>query len=452
MGDIKRMYKDGMPIGKLEPFSLSSKQWPAYIRRVNQRGRTRGARNAASAAGAPGAASTGRAASTDGAARPSNGGSAARAGAGACWRCGRAHRSERCRYVNYICDECKQRGHLRVMCRSVKNSGNWVDSRQNYLSDDDSGDIFKIIMMGSKDNKPYYINVTIDSYEIKCEIDTGSRISAINEETYKRQFSHKMIKPDNLMLRSYSGSRIESLGYIEVQVRLRDIEVKSLPLYVIKNGACPLLGRDWLRALKVSQINLHKITDDGFVNRLCAEYPEEARLVDSVNYVNLIEESFPISFKDVARETEKDSVLCKIKGYVTLRGRLDALRPDVSAVVRSAQERQVAAAGGTSRSLAPTDTVLARDYSTRGGKWLQGTIVEQTGPVSYKVDVGRGDVWRRHMDQIIPIHNKNRHSLSRTSIVSANKDGSPNSEVPSVRTETEDTCEDASDEVVLGSF
>ncbi|KAF9408536.1 hypothetical protein HW555_011804 [Spodoptera exigua] len=148
-----------MPIGKLEPFSLSSKQWPAYIRRVNQyillndvkdnlkvpmlitvvgestyalmcdlcspdfpenktyeelvklvadhlepqrseiaerhvfrlrrqregeplaeRGRTRGARNTASAAGAPGAASTGRAASTDCAARPSNGGSAARAG------------------------------------------------------------------------------------------------------------------------------------------------------------------------------------------------------------------------------------------------------------------------------------------------------------------------------------------------------------------------------------
>ena len=25
-----------MPIGKLEPFNLSSKQWPAYIRRVNQ--------------------------------------------------------------------------------------------------------------------------------------------------------------------------------------------------------------------------------------------------------------------------------------------------------------------------------------------------------------------------------------------------------------------------------
>ncbi|KAF9797272.1 hypothetical protein SFRURICE_006254 [Spodoptera frugiperda] len=74
---------------------------------------------------------------------------------------------------------------------------------------------------------------------------------------------------------------------------------------------------------------------------------------------------------------------------IKLRGRLDALRPDVSAVVRSAQERQVAAAGGMPHALAPTDTVLARDYSARGGKWLPGTIVEQTGPVSYKVDGGR---------------------------------------------------------------
>ncbi|KAF9797273.1 hypothetical protein SFRURICE_006255 [Spodoptera frugiperda] len=86
------------------------------------------------------------------------------------------------------------------MCRSVKNSGNRADSRQNYLSEDDSDEIFKIVMMGGKDNKPYYINVSIDNFEIKCEIDTGSRISAIDEETYTRQFSHKIIKPDNLIL------------------------------------------------------------------------------------------------------------------------------------------------------------------------------------------------------------------------------------------------------------
>lgn len=234
------------------------------------RGRARGPRGSAGAAGP---------ARDEGAApRVSGSGSVA---APACWRCGKAHRADRCRYVNYTCDECKQKGHLKVMCRSVKNSDVSVskraDIRQNYLSDEDDSDnsdnMFKIVL-GGKDNKPYFINVIIDNFEIKCEIDTGSRISAINEEMYTRQFSHKTIKTDNLMLRSYAGARIQSLGYIEVQVRLRDVEIKSLPLYIIRNGACPLLGRDWLRALKVSQIKLYKITDDVFVNRLCSEFPE----------------------------------------------------------------------------------------------------------------------------------------------------------------------------------
>ncbi|CAB3252626.1 unnamed protein product [Arctia plantaginis] len=48
-----------------------------------------------------------------------------------CWRCGKAHRPDRCRYVNYNCDECNQRGHLKVMCREVQ--ANRSD-RQNYVS------------------------------------------------------------------------------------------------------------------------------------------------------------------------------------------------------------------------------------------------------------------------------------------------------------------------------
>lgn len=45
--------------------------------------------------------------------------------------------------------------------------------------------------------------------------------------------------------------------------------------------------------------------------------PQEGRLVDAVTYINLIEETFPLSFKEIARETEKDKLLCKVKDYVT---------------------------------------------------------------------------------------------------------------------------------------
>ncbi|CAG9790241.1 unnamed protein product [Diatraea saccharalis] len=44
-------------------------------------------------------------------------------------RCGKAHRPDRCRYANYNCNECNQRGHLKVMCRVRENIRS---ARQNY--------------------------------------------------------------------------------------------------------------------------------------------------------------------------------------------------------------------------------------------------------------------------------------------------------------------------------
>ena len=34
-------------------------------------------------------------------------------------------------------------------------------------------------------------------------------------------------------------------------------------------------------------------------------------------------------------------------------------------------------------------------------KWLHGVILEQTGPISYRVSVG-DDIWRQHIDQLCP--------------------------------------------------
>ena len=39
-------------------------------------------------------------------------------------------------------------------------------------------------------------------------------------------------------------------------------------------------------------------------------------------------------------------------------------------------------------------------------KWVCGTIVEQTGPVSYKVQVS-GQIWRRHIDQLLGCSSRN---------------------------------------------
>lgn len=44
--------------------------------------------------------------------------------------------------------------------------------------------------------------------------------------------------------------------------------------------------------------------------------------------------------------------------------------------------------------------MLARNYSA-GPRWVQATIVAQTGPVSYTVQTADGRMWRRHVDQLL---------------------------------------------------
>ena len=240
--------------------------------RAGQRGRQARASGvgAGASSGGAGAGSGGAGAGSGGAGAGSGGAEPANSRAPSCWRCGKAHMADRCRFRNYSCDECNQKGHLKVMCKQARGKG----ARQNYVSEEESDDGMFNIEVAARGNKPYFIKLTIDNINIKCEVDTGSRISAISEEMYKQMFSHKKIIADNLLLRCYSGSRIESLGYIEVDVCLGQMKGKSLRLYVIQGGARPLLGREWMRVLKITQITLNEIIDNDLVTQLRNEFPE----------------------------------------------------------------------------------------------------------------------------------------------------------------------------------
>ena len=83
-----------------------------------------------------------------------------------------------------------------------------------------------------------------------------------------------------------------------------------------------------------------------------------------------------------------------------LRSHLSLLHPDLEHKVSTAQERQKQThdKAAHERQLEPGDPVLARNY-TGDRKWSQGTILEQTGPVSATVQVG-DTVIRRHDDQL----------------------------------------------------
>lgn len=159
------------------------------------------------------------------------------------------------------------------MCKLQRKSVSAVKC-QSFISESSDEDFFNIDIV-TQGNKPYYIKVKVDDTWLELEIDTGSRISAINKDCYDKLFKNKEICKDNLILRSYSGAQIDSLGYISVRVQLQSMVVDHLRLYIIPGGNRPLLGRDWLRALEISQININElIEEDRFVSSLRKEFPE----------------------------------------------------------------------------------------------------------------------------------------------------------------------------------
>ena len=82
-----------------------------------------------------------------------------------------------------------------------------------------------------------------------------------------------------------------------------------------------------------------------------------------------------------------------------VRTRLDLIRPDLGRKVFNKQSNQKTRHDKSSseREFALGEQVLVQNF--RGEpKWLDGTVSEQTGPVSYKVLVG-DQLWKRHIDQ-----------------------------------------------------
>ena len=88
-----------------------------------------------------------------------------------------------------------------------------------------------------------------------------------------------------------------------------------------------------------------------------------------------------------------------------LRSHLDLLHPTVEKRVKQSQEHQKAGHDrrAKARVFSVGDMVYARNFSS-GPTWLEGTIVEIRGPLSFRIELGDGRIVRRHVDQIRANH------------------------------------------------
>jgi hypothetical protein len=92
-----------------------------------------------------------------------------------------------------------------------------------------------------------------------------------------------------------------------------------------------------------------------------------------------------------------------------IRSRLDLARPDLEHRVQNKQQDQKSNHDKRTklREFQTGATVYARNFA-RGPKWLPGTVVAELGPLSYRIELVDGRVWRRHVDHIMQRQNDDK--------------------------------------------
>ena len=82
------------------------------------------------------------------------------------------------------------------------------------------------------------------------ELDTGAAVSLISISTRDQLFSDVPLHSTSTVLTTYTGQRIAVAGMMEVGMRYGG-KLYSLQLHVVREDGPNLLGRDWLRVMRL---------------------------------------------------------------------------------------------------------------------------------------------------------------------------------------------------------
>lgn len=151
------------------------------------------------------------------------------------------HKSNQCRFKTYRCKKCNNKGHLRKMC---PNEGKVKYVDEGTVDNGDDGESFYNIRCVK--GKPMTERVMISGLALEFEIDSGSAVSVISENTYKSHFKQLPLTVTTKRLFSYTGENIKTIGVVSLPVSYNG-RTQVLNVYVVCANGPPLLGRDFIR-------------------------------------------------------------------------------------------------------------------------------------------------------------------------------------------------------------
>lgn len=214
--------------------------------------------------------------------------------AGLCLRCGKSnHMAKHCRSSsNLKCNLCAKHGHVAKVCiasllANGPNAGHKdkISTRSSSTNQVDSDDsdygVLKIVDVYRNDysnvnSDRYYAKISIEGKIIKFEVDSGSGYSFLPRSQFNQLKLHNKLVPTNIVFRSYTQDKFVPEGKVRVNIKFENTSIND-ELYIVPDGCSALIGRTWIRRLK---INLDKL-DQGNSNEA---------MIKTINNSNEVEE------------------------------------------------------------------------------------------------------------------------------------------------------------------
>lgn len=179
-----------------------------------------------------------------------------------CAACGsHDHADAGCRFRNYVCRLCGNKGHLKRACperarrpggpaRHSRVHGIEASGAQEDTLSEDSEREENVHQLCLNSYRPVSITVMVDDVPVKMEVDTGAAVSCVSKLTYLKYFKHNPIEKTDVVFRFYDGTKMRPVGTIKPMVKYKN-KSKYLELFIVEGGSTSLIGRHWLAELGI---------------------------------------------------------------------------------------------------------------------------------------------------------------------------------------------------------
>ena len=193
-----------------------------------------------------------------------------------CWRCGGgSHWPDICRFASYKCHNCSKFGHLAKMCPTKKTSARFrrPERKTNVVETaEEWGDDFSAVDDSNQQEEscrteniqrvsvpPISCRVHFQSTDVDMELDTGSSVSLIGQDTFERLKVRPKLRSCSARSKTYTGQSIPVLGEFDTSVMYEGNSYRTLTVVVVKGARTNLLGRDWLKKISINWQAVHAV-------------------------------------------------------------------------------------------------------------------------------------------------------------------------------------------------